>query len=354
MKLKVLLTGAGAPGMPGILRCLRAVKERELWLAGADMDESAPSRKAFDIFYKIPPAQDDNFIDAVLKICIDEKLDIVIPCVTRELEKFSFAKQQFKENGIIVAVPDPEILINANNKGMLLTEMKNAGMRVPIFYIVSNAEEAREAIKMIGYPATGFCIKALTGNGSRAVRLIDPAISKSRLFFNEKPNGIYCSISNLEDIFYETPVFPQKMMVMQLLKGAEFSTDIVARNGDVLAAVVRQGLSVVSSNQTSSKVVDRPDLLKYCSDVVQLMDLSGNIGFDIKCDETGIPYIIEINPRLTGGIVTCFAAGANMPWLGVKSWLGLPVTQPPIRYGVRMQRFWNERFYDESDNMLEI
>lgn len=352
--IRVMLTGGGAPGMPGVIRCLRSVYECGIYLVAADMDEKAPSRKDFDAFYTIPPAKDDDFIPRVLQIAKEESIDILIPCVTRELLKFSESRELFENEGICVGVLTPESLEVSNDKGKLLSAMRNAGMRVPEFYVADSWGEIDEGIRKIGYPKAGFCIKAVTGNGSRGVRLVDPFVSKSRLFFDEKPNGMYTSINDLRELFSGMQSFPKQMMVMELLNGDEYSVDIVARNGQTLAAVARKGLSVVSSNQTSSVVVDRDDLISQCGEVVNLLDLSGNIGFDIKCDDNGTPYIIEINPRFTGGIVTCLAAGANMPWLGIKSWLNMPVEQPKLRYGVRMQRFWNERFYDENDNLIEI
>jgi len=141
---------------------------------------------------------------------------------------------------------------------------------------------------------------------------------------------------------------------MKLLPGKEYSVDIVAMKGRVQAAVCRVGLTVVSSNQTSSVIVDEPKVLEMCEKVVRALGLSGNIGFDLKEDEDGEVYILEINPRLTGGIVTCLAAGANMPWLGIQSWLGEEVQQPKLTYGVKMQRYWNESFFDAEDNEMQL
>ena len=57
--ITVLLTGAGAPGMPGILTCLKRAP-RELRLVGVDMDPNAPSRKDFDSFYMVPAAKEKS------------------------------------------------------------------------------------------------------------------------------------------------------------------------------------------------------------------------------------------------------------------------------------------------------
>lgn len=351
--ITVLLTGAGAPGMPGILTCLKKAPE-QLRLIGVDMDMNAPSRMDFGGFYQVPAARDDNFIPTVLEIAKRENVDIIVPCVTRELAKFAEARQLFSAAGIVVATMDPDTIEIANNKGKLLTAIRQAGMPTADFYLANTIEEVESGFSKLGYPEKAVCVKAVEGNGSRAVRLVDPKISMSNLFFNEKPNGMYISKHDLMELLAETPRFPKELMLMQMLPGDEFSVDLVARDGETLTALCRKGMQVVSSNQTMSVVVDEPEVIAQCEKVVKLLKLSGNIGFDLKCDEQGTPYILEINPRFTGGIVTCLAADANMPWLGICSWLGLPFEKPALRIGVKMQRYWNERFYDEHGNLMEL
>jgi len=351
--ITVLLTGAGAPGMPGVLTCLRSAPG-QLRLVGVDMDSNAPSRTDFDVFYTVPAARDDNFIPTVLEIAEKEQVDIVLPCVTRELAKFAEARGLFAEKDIVVATMDPQTIDVANNKGKLLNAIKAAGLPTAEFFVANTIEEVEEAFNKLGYPQRAVCVKAVEGNGSRAVRLVDANISMSNLFFNEKPNGMYISKHDLMLLLQETPKLPKELMLMQALPGDEYAVDLVTRNGEVLASLCRKGMQVVSSNQPASVVVDEPDVIEQCTKVVSLLKLSGNIGFDLKCDENGNAFILEINPRLTGGIVTCLAAGANMPWLGICSWLGMEVNQPELRIGVKMQRYWNERFYDENGNLMRM
>ena len=351
--ITVLLTGAGAPGMPGILTCLKSAPQK-LRLIGVDMDPNAPSRTDFDAFYTVPAAREDSFIPTVLEIAENEQVDLVFPCVTRELAKFAQARGLFAEKGICVATMDPETIEVANNKGKLLTATKAAGLPTAEFYLANTVEEVEEAFDKLGYPQRAVCVKAVEGNGSRAVRLVDANVSMSNLFFNEKPNGMYISKHDLLLLLRETPTIPKELMLMQALPGTEYAVDLITRDGKVLASLCRKAMQVVSSNQTTSVVVDEPDVIEQCEKVVALLNLSGNIGFDLKRDENGNAYILEINPRLTGGIVTCLAAGANMPWLGICCWLGMEVTQPKLRIGVKMQRYWNERFYDENGNLMNM
>ena len=54
--------------------------------------------------------------------------------------------------------------------------------------------------------------------------------------------------------------------------------------------------------------------------------------------------VIEINPRVSGTIVMCVGAGANLPYLGVKYALGEPIPPVDVEWGTRMVRYWQELF----------
>lgn len=95
----VLMTGCGAPGAPGIIRCLRKNGERDIRIVAVDRNENAGARDLVDAFYSVPSAEKEDFLPAVLDICRRESVQIVIPIVTRELMKFARARAEFEALG---------------------------------------------------------------------------------------------------------------------------------------------------------------------------------------------------------------------------------------------------------------
>lgn len=348
----VLLTGCGAPGAPGIIKCLRKNGERDIRIVGVDMSENAGSRGLVDAFYTVPAAKDDRFIPAILDICRKEKVDVVEPIVTRELMKFAVSKPLFEAEGIKVVVMAPEALEIVNNKAHLLTAMKNAGLPTADFVAVHTLDELIEACRALGYPQKAICVKGAVGNGSRGVRIVDASVSKYDLFFNEKPNSMYISYDELIRTLAEKPEIPE-MLVMEYLAGVEYSADFLADKGTVKYAVSRRGLSVVTSNMMSLVIDDNCEVIELCRSVIEALNLDSNFGFDLKYGSDNKPYIIEINPRLTAGVVSCAAAGVNLPYLGIKNLLGEELPECEIRYGTRMSRRYQETFFDTEGNVIE-
>ena len=123
-KINILLTGAGAPGGPGIIKCILEGQNRyKLFISDADNDAAGkfliPNR-----FIKIPLADEPNFVDSLLKICIKEKIKIIFPLVTKELFILSKSKDYLRDNGIKVIVSDFKTLNTLNDKGTLYKYLK--------------------------------------------------------------------------------------------------------------------------------------------------------------------------------------------------------------------------------------
>ncbi len=350
--ITVLLTGCGAPGAPGIIQCLRKVTERHVRIVGVDMNENAASRGLADAFHVVPAAKDDAFIPRVLEICRTEKVDVVEPIVTRELMKFSLAVPEFERLGVKVAVMKPDVLAIVNNKAALLSAMRDKGIPTADFRVAHTVEELKAACAELGYPHKAVCVKGAVGNGSRGVRMVDPFISKYDLFFNDKPNSMYISYDELIDTLSEKPEIPE-MLVMEYLGGTEYTVDFLADRGKPKYAVCRRGLSVVTSNMMSLVITENPQVQELCERVVSAFGMDGNFGFDLLYDAgEKEPHVLEVNPRLTAGVVACAAAGVNLPYLGIKRLLGEELPACEIKYGTRMSRRLQESFFDPDDRPI--
>lgn len=339
----VLITAAGNVFMPGTTDCLKAVTERKIRLVGADMNEDPTTLEMFDICYQVPRGDDPHYVDAILDICRKEKVDVVLPIMSVELNALSARKAEFAAEGIHVSVSALEPLRIANNKTLLFDYMTEQGIPCAEYVSVRTGEELRQAVYAMGYPEKTVCIKASEGSGSRGFRILDAGKSQYDILFHEKPNSAYTTLEALLAVLTEKDTMPE-LMVMEFLPGTEYTVDLLADSGKVLYAGCRRGLNVQSSIMLDGVVDDRPDILALCEQVVNALGLDGNIGFDIKLRADGTPVIMECNPRITAGIGCFVPAGLNLPYLCVKKLLGEALPEVTIRYGTTMRRRWQEMY----------
>lgn len=346
-----MITGAGAPGAPSIIRCLRKNGERPIRIVGVDMNPLASTRRMTDLFFPVPAAKDPMFLEKVMEICLQEKVDVIVPLVTRELYLFAEHKSAFEERGIRVSVMPLPVLKIVNNKLRLLTKMRELGMETPAFEPARTVDEVKTACKKLGYPENAVCVKSSEGNGSRGVRIIDAHKSHFDLLFNEKPNSMYMSYHDLIAALEEKTEIPE-MMVMEFLPGEEYGVDALCDHGRVLCIAGRYNMAVNSSIPQASVVENREEPLKIAAELIEKLGMDGNVNFDFKYDVSGNARLIEINPRLSATITAYAPAGVNFPYLRVKQLLGEQISVPQVRAGVAMQRRYAEVFFDP--NGIEI
>jgi carbamoyl-phosphate synthase large subunit len=340
---RILMTGAGAPGAPGIIRCL--LQDPSVKLTVADADENATGRWLHKDFVQIPGADDKDFIETILHICKSRNIRLILPLVTKELFPFSANKQLFEEAGIRVLV-SPETAIGiANNKSACLQFLKSRGIPVPGFHIAHTTEDFIHAAFELGHPQKSFCFKPSVSNGSRGFRVVSDSINETEQLFNYKPYNIYITYAHALKIL-SAQAFPE-LLVTEYLPGDEYSVDCLANNGKAILVVPRLRKKMINGISVQGEFVKEETIISYCSKIIEAIGLHGNIGIQIKRSAAGEPLLLEINPRVQGTIVAGLGAGINLPLLAVKQELELapgPFEQD-IQWGTKFSRYWTEVFY---------
>ncbi len=341
--LTVLITAAGNVFMPGTTACLTQNGERNIRLIGADMNDDRTILQMCNTYYPVPRGDEPQYIDALLEICNKEKVDVVLPIMSVELNNLARNKSRFEAIGTKVSVSSEESLRIANNKLELFEFMKTNGIICAKYYAIHSLEELRKAAQKLGYPQHKVCVKTIGGSGSRGFRIINENMSRYELFMHEKPSSCYISMNEMEKILVEADKFPE-LIVMEYLPGEEYTVDLVADNGKVIYGGCRKSLGMENSIMLDGVVIDNDQIMNMCSSVVEALQLDGNIGFDVKESENGTPYIMECNPRITAGIPVFAAAGINLPYLNIKRLLGEKLPDCKPKYGMIVKRRWLEMY----------
>lgn len=339
--LNVLVTAAGNVFMPGTLACIKKNGERNIRLVGADMSEDGTILQMCDAAYQVPKCNDPTYIESLMEICKKEKIDILLPIMSAELIELSKNAERFSEIGTTVSVSGIESLKIANNKRKLFDFLRENKLPCAEYYAVNSRDDLIRSAKLLGYPGKKICVKAVEGSGSRGFRILSESISKLQTFLYEKPTAGTITLDEMLDILSETSVCPE-LLVMEYLPGYEYSVDLLADRGRVLAACCRKSLRMENSIMLDAVIVDNPGVTDLCTLVSEKLELDGNIGFDIRERSDGTPVIMECNPRITSGTPYFALAGVNLPYLCIKKILGEKFVANAPEYGKIVRRRWME------------
>jgi carbamoyl-phosphate synthase large subunit len=353
-QVNVMITGAGAPGAPGIIKSLRLNGEREIRIIGVDIDDHFSSGMGMvDQFYKIPtPDNESVFIGKVLEIARKHEVKVIIPLVTRELFVFSKCIHQFLKYDIQVLVSDYKCLQIANDKFELMTFCAANNIPVPEFYKVNSPDEFRAAAKKLSFPEKMICFKPPVSNGLRGFRIITPPgkVDKMDLLLNQKPNDVFMGFDEFENIIQQSNYFPE-LLVMEYLEGMEYSVDVLADHGTCIEVIPRSRDKIKMGISFAATLIKDEKIIAYSRQIVTKLGLHGNIGLQFKNDSHGEPKILESNPRVQGTIVFNTAAGFNMVYNAVKVALREEIQMQPIKWDMKMVRYWEEIYYYHGERI---
>ncbi len=344
LKMRVLMTGAGAPGGPGIINCL--IKDNNIDLYICDSNPKAIGKFIIpEKFHKIPKASENNFIDEIIKLCHKHKIQIILPLVTKELFQFSKNKEYLKNLGIKVIVSDFKSLEIANDKGNLYRHLSKKNIELPKFKIVENLTELKNAVTSLGYPKLPVVIKPCFANGSRGVRILDQKQDRFKLFFNEKPNSIFDNLDNIIDILSEKRI--PRMLISENLPGQELTVDTIIKNGKIYNLLIRTRDVMRGGISVAGTFIENNDVSEYITKIINsLPGLSGPVGFQIKESSKKKYLLLECNPRLQGSSVAALGLDINLPIRSLKDNIEDQYSIKKRVSGVSFFKYYKEIFYD--------
>lgn len=308
----VLVTGAGGPAAYTVLRALAGHAE----LVAGDIDPVAVGLYFVEQSRRVllPRGDAPDFVDVLLRTAIDVGADLVVPTVDSELHGVSAARERFQEHGIAVLVESVATLDVCLDKFRLMRRCADT-VRVPATVLIDQAMDPA-ALQALGQP---FIIKPRQGAGGRGFEIL-------------------ASPADLDRVPRDGTMIAQEM-----LPGAEFSIDVLARpGGGVVAAVPRRRDKVDSGIAVAGRTVADPELEQFGRAVAELIGAQGVVNVQAKLDRDGRPGLLEVNARFPGTMALTQAAGVDMPLLAVQAALGGPL---PERLGFRevaVVRYWED------------
>ncbi|MBI4658316.1 MAG: ATP-grasp domain-containing protein [Verrucomicrobia bacterium] len=338
-QLNVLVTCVGGHYGIDIIDSIRADRNLNARVVGVDGNSSVTNRYFADAFHQVPLAssEPDRFTDSLLEICRRESIDVVIPGADEEVWALSQATAEFERAGARCAVMDFERVDLIRDKARFLDRAKAAGVPVPRYAAISNAEQFEDAVTSLGYPNSRVVVKPRIGRGARGVVIVDSAAGDQSVI----PEARGYELGTAERISKKlrlSPPAPNSLLAMEYLPGAIYDVDCLALNGRVECIVPRERLwdTPFSRGVEGHRVVTHAEIERITRSIAELLSLSFLFDCDFGTAADGSPGLLEVNPRWSGSVTTARAAGINLPSLLVRLMVGMPIAMPQLEVGVEV------------------
>ena len=115
------------------------------------------------------------------------------------------------------------------------------------------------------------------------------------------------------------------------------------RSGEIKTISPRKRVEVVGGEASRTVTVAREDVSALAEEVLRKTGLRGAVTVQIIEDlDTGRLMLMEVNPRLGGGVVCSVHAGADIPAMIVAETLGKEAQKAVAEPGVEIARYMQE------------
>ena len=270
-------------------------------------------------FFQAP----DAYINAVSVAMRKAGAQVLLPCF-EDVELIIRYRDRLPE-GTLLAVPELEDWAVAEDKFDYLERVAAAGCPVPETWRVESREQLRELAPELEFPVV---VKVRMGNGARGVEIVDRAENLEKVFF-----GIVET--------YKLPLH-RWLIVQQGLRGKKYKLDGVFDRGKCVGTGTYRILRCKGAGRfgtSTYRITDEfPELTEYCVRAFQALNWHGMFNTDWICDDDGVPRLIDINGRLSGGVAVPTLAGMDLPWLWYQVAIGAEVIEPMAQQqGVRVR-----------------
>lgn len=307
-----------------VIKGLRKQEEFNVFIVGTDINErdNIAGSKFCNKFFKIPPAiEEENYIRALVSIIEAESIDLFIPIVDIELEVMARNKHIIEKLTYLLLSFYDTIMI-CNDKLKTYEFFESTGIPTFKTVLLNDSSDIKDIINSadIEFP---LIVKPRKGVSSRDVYEIQ---GESDFLF----------IKKVKDA-----------IVQEKGKGQEYTIDIFCNGEILISAVPRKRIETRSGISYKGQTAKDEKLINYAKKIAEELKIKGPA--NIQCFKNGDDVrFFEINPRFSGSLPLTIAAGVNTPLFALKMATGEKLEPVEDFKIVKMCRYWEEVFYDET------
>lgn len=255
---------------------------------------------------------DPEVVDDIVSVCRDKDVNIILPFVDGAIEIASQCADRLPD--VFVPVSAPDVAATMFDKVEAAKAFQEAGIPIPATYTALTA-----AIPAIAKPRCG--------SASRGIKVFH----------------------NIEDLMHLKNI-GDYIVQEYIQKRDEYTVDCyVSAEGEVLCTVPRIREEVMGGEVTRTRTRRNDTLEQMSRDVIKAFNLRGPVTLQFIHDLTRDRFLLmEVNPRLGGGVICSIYAGAPIADYILHESLGVPVCAcNDWTDNTLMTRYWKEViFYD--------
>jgi len=287
-------------------------------LLGADCNPHAPALELFDEALLLPPTGDDRYAETLLRACVENEIELVVPINDLELPILARERARFAERGVFVLVSSPDVVDICSDKFRTAEFLVSHGFLAPrTFFDLAAAQRALEHGE-ISFP---LLVKPRRGSASVGIVQVENQVQLEQEWNLHR---------RCDDIIQE-----------HLGTGHYSLHGFSSGSGHPDLVIGLRVLYKTRGECYKAITVDDDELHRLGMRLGESLPMLGPWCVDVMQTPNGF-VILEINPRIGGGYPVSEFAGGAFPRRIMALAAGDPVVSDPAAYepGVAMLKLY--------------
>jgi carbamoyl-phosphate synthase large subunit len=259
-----------------------------------DCSNLAPALYEADKHFIVPRMDDSGYLDVILNICKENKIDAVLSLIDPELSLLAKHKQDFLNIGTTPIVSDYKAVEMCFDKYSMYTFLIDNGFKTVKSYIDKEEFYSDVEAGVLSYPVF---VKPVKGSAS---------ININKVSSKEEVEVLFKRDDNL--------------MIQEFMDGIEYGADcyIDMISGELVAIFTKEKIKMRAGETDKSVSIKDEKLFELIKGFMKKGGFRGITDIDIF-KVKGEYYLSEVNPRFGGGYPHAYESGVNIPEMIIKN-----------------------------------
>ena len=251
------------------------------------------SKYCHEFIYERERKEEKDFIELLLRIIQNRKVDILFPIDTNGIFVVEKHKNELSKKCKLPLLPDNEIAKKVDNKKCFARMMEGGGFMVP------NTIEFQSK-KDLPFP---ILFKPALGSSGEGIFI---AKTQSDILENKNNNTDY--------------------LVQEYIDGFDIDCSFLAIDGEVIVYTVQRKLGAKETDDydfepgKDIKIEKNVEISQIIKNLAKFLKWSGVAHVDLRyCNKRKAYLIIEINPRYWSSLLASKEAGVNFPIIAINA-----------------------------------
>lgn len=292
-----------------IINLMRSADEN-IRIIGTNSNPDCVYKLVCDEWYGEP--SEDDYVTNCLDFCKEHKIDVFVP--HHNMKEICLNSSRFAETGTKILADTADIdLIYDKIKTYDYLGANGLAETVPEYCSCGNTADFEKDVLDLQGAGYKVCFKLAVDEGGTSYHVIDENSGNSIRYGSASHVNYEKAKQIIKKYNFSVP-----LIVMPYLSQPEISVDCLKTD---------TGLLMIPRYKLGGRVSE----VRFDGQIMQLTEkISGKFALEMPYNVQyrfydGKPYLLEINPRMSGGVqLSCMGSGINLPALALKKLLGKP------------------------------